>query len=145
MDGEQHWALVLYILPTGYCPTFEFLCGLRTTHAKAYIAFREVKKPLLEEFGPVVGMPLWRRLGDGLGEIRWRGPQRGNFRIYASPESDRRIAMFFGADKRWRTFSIGDRRTCLAYRADFRSGDYDQEKREYLAQAYYRRRHQQFP
>ena len=140
VSSSSGWKFEHYICPGGKCPIYEFLRDLRDSAYKAWWVFEYQRKVQLEKHGPMAGPPYWARVGGGLGEIKWNGPQHGNLRIYASAESDRRIVMYIGRDKRWRTFTNKDRKICEQCRVDFRSSDYDAESRELRRCAYYQER-----
>ncbi len=137
MTGER-WRLVHYICPSGYSQVYEFLRDLRTSSFEDWHVFDSQRRPVLEEFGIFAGSPYWEKLGGGLAETKWNGKDHANLRIYGSAESDRRLVMYYGVPKRWKGFSHRD--LCDKYRADFLSADYDEEKRELLRRAYYKRR-----
>ena len=123
------WRLVPYISASGRCPVREFLRDLKRSNPRAAADFYELWRPRFEKHGPfVVGPPHWEGLGDELYEIRWCG----KCRIYCSVEPIRRVLMYMGVVKRWRRFDPEHRRTCDNRRADVRSKDYDDQKREYI-------------
>lgn len=134
------WRLVQYVCPGGKCPVYEFLRELREADFKAWYAFTNQRVIQLKEWGPNSGPPYWTTLGGGLGEIKWRSRNRGRARIYGSVESERRILMYLGVIKRWDRFTDADRRQCENYRAEMRSADYDEQRRELERCAYYKRR-----
>jgi phage-related protein len=108
----------------------EFLEELERFEPKNYAKWL-YEKTLIQEHGTDIGPPHWKRLGDGLGEIRWRV---GNvqMRIYASEERERSIVMLHGTRKKWWSFDNADKKNCEDRRQDFRSGAYDQKTRELL-------------
>jgi hypothetical protein len=99
------------------------------------VAFQDTIKVQLQENGPMIGRPYWESVGDGLGEIRWNG-NRTKLRLYGSIEG-KEIVLYLGVVKKWKTLRNQDRKTCIRYRTDFRSKDYDYEKRELESRAYY--------
>lgn len=136
----MNWRFVHYVCPGGECPVYEFLRDLRSVAFKSWAVFEHQRRVQLEENGPMMGPPYWENVGGGLGEIRWSGANRAHYRIYASTESNRRIVMYLGVDKRWRAFTNAHRKQCEQYRADFRSANYDEQKRELKRCGYYNRR-----
>ena len=140
VSSSSGWRLVHYVCPGGMCPIYEFLRDLRDSAPRAWWVFEHQRRVQLEKHGPMAESPYWQRVGNGLGEIKWSGPQHGNLRIYGSAESDRRIVMYIGRNKRWRTFTNKDRKICERYRSDFRSLGYDAESRELHRCAYYQKK-----
>jgi hypothetical protein len=136
----QRWRLVYYICPGGYCQVWEWLQDLRHTSVRDWHVFEGQRRPRLEESGVFAGSPYWERIDDGFAEIKWKGRDRGNLRVYGSAESERRLVLYLGREKRWSRFANKDRRLCESYRADFLSGSYDEQSREFMRCAYYKKR-----
>jgi hypothetical protein len=124
------WKLVYYYSEMGRCPVLEFLEDLHREQPVESIHFREQIRPQLLQLGPGVGRPIWRALPNGLAEIRWHG-RSGQYRIYCSVESGRRIVLYQGRKKDFRTLWFHDERLCLKRKRDFLMDEEDQERRMY--------------
>lgn len=138
--GIMSWRLVHYICPGGKCPVYEFLRDLRQDALKSWLVFEKQRRVQLESNGPMMRSPYWEKLDDGFAEIKWSGAFKSHYRIYASAESDRRLVMYIGVNKRWQKFENSDRTLCEKYRADYKSHEYDEQQRELERCAYYKRR-----
>lgn len=127
-ESPGPWRFVPYIKGSGRSQVLEYLEALRESDYRAYVALEEVVIPLLEAQGPFkTGPPYWKGLGDGWYEVR-----SGRERLYCCIEGNRIVVMLVGRTKRWREFRDSDRKVCETARADYRSTEYDQEKRRYL-------------
>lgn len=105
----------------------EYLKRLERYDAESYAVYLYARDIVTAE-GTDVGMPHWKWLGDGLGELRWRNGKK-RFRIYCSEESEKRVFMAHPVEKDYRTFSNDDKAICLRRRAEFRSPKYKQDHR----------------
>ncbi len=122
--------LVPYITENGRSQVLEYLRDLERFDADSFAIYVYVKDLLILE-GTDGQTTHWKRLGDGLGEVRWRNGKK-RFRIYGSEESERRIFLAHAVEKDHRTFDNDDKAICLKRRAEFRSPTYSQERRQKL-------------
>lgn len=111
-------------------PARDFLDEVAERDPQRYAYFEDVLLPLLNEQGPALGEPYFKRLrSTGLCEIRWSGSDRGHHRLYCAIEAGRRLVLLHGCTKRWRRFDKLDRQVCLDRYRDYQSGDYDAPQR----------------
>lgn len=127
-DCGDGWSFVPYIMPNGKCELLDDFDELRAGDYRKWAAFHEVLLPEFEKRGPfAVGGRYWASLGAGYFEIRFSN--RGRIYCTTAPCT---VVMYRVRIKRWRTWQGEDRRFCERGRADYESGEYDQEAREYL-------------
>jgi hypothetical protein len=119
--------LIAYITSSGQSPLLDFLASLERSEPNCFAKWC-YEQDLLQTHGTDIGMPHWKRLGGGLGEIRWRCG-RTRLRIYCSEERDKRVVMYEGDKKKWMPFSNHDRDKCLSRQAEFRTQGYNQRQR----------------
>jgi len=132
------WLFVPYIAESGKSEVQDWLTQLREDRFTDFVFFQETLRPLFVTEGPFkVGPPYWEGLGEGLYEVRF-----GRCRLYCSVEDARQIVMYRGVVKRWPKFDAKDRKFCERGREDFKSQEYDQEKRGYLYRDHCQKRSQ---
>lgn len=118
-----------YITPQGRSPAQDFNDEIRGESSDCFARF-VFTRGLLIEHGTDLGLPHWRPLGGGLGEIRWRcGKLR--LRVYCSEEANQTVMMYEGDRKKWGAFPPETRALCNRRRQDVQSEDYDHEARMY--------------
>lgn len=137
---DPGWRFVFYIAESGKCEVWEMLEELRETDFPSYTFFlNNILEPLKENGPFALPKPYWEDLGNGFSDLSW-----GRHRIYCCVEPPRRVfALLAVPEKRFRSFFSKKGRLvekCESRRADIRSGNYDEGKRNAAFQEYRRRR-----
>ena len=121
--------MVPFITASGQSDVLDFLFDLKRFNAKAYAKYLHTVA-LIEEHGTEIASSHWSFVGDGLGEIRWRH-LKVRYRIYCSEETNNCVFQCVGTTKDYRAMENADRVKCLERRLEYRSPQYDQERRYY--------------
>ncbi len=114
----------------------DFLEEVARDDPAAFALFQEVLRPQLEESGPGVGEPLFKRIRaksiyglSDFGEIRWKGESHVHYRIYCSIENPRRLLAYHAVPKRWPVMTPHDKKICKTRFNDFHSASYNERER----------------
>lgn len=105
----------------------DFLADLERFEAESFVHWQFALERL-QVHGTDIGMPHWKWLGDGFGEIRWKcGRKRP--RIFCTEESNGRVVMLDYDARKLIPFIPRHRMICRRNRDDFRSEAYSQTAR----------------